>query len=77
MPIIALCHIDRMATWEKGKTEFECPHCGEKYECTYMNFPARDKGSFNCEKCGKEARSWDGCIDYFDFKLVDSKPGNM
>jgi hypothetical protein len=65
-----------MATWDKGETTFKC-QCGAVYECTYQDFPARDRGKQECEVCGATVHSWSGTRDYSDWKLVRrGQPGS-
>jgi predicted RNA-binding Zn-ribbon protein involved in translation (DUF1610 family) len=41
-----------MAAFEKGKSQFTCPHCGATYLCEYQDWPAKEVTLFECKKCG-------------------------
>ena len=58
-----------MAKWATGKQEFACS-CGAKYEAHYKDFPERERGSFNCLKCGIEVLKWKGTRDYLQWDLM-------
>ena len=59
-------------TWEKGTREFTCPNCGAIHSASYVNLPVRERGEFNCLKCGAlRIHHWNGGVDYDNWKLVD------
>ena len=58
-----------MGTWSKGSIEIVCEHCDAEHTADYQNLPVRERGSFNCLKCGKQAFKWNGGIDYSNWKL--------
>ena len=64
-----------MATWDKGTNRFTCKQCGAVYECTYQHLPSRERGTFECEDCGAVVHSWNGSLDYEDWKLVEHGHG--
>lgn len=53
-----------MATWDKTKYIIECEKCRKNYNVVKFELPVREKGLFNCTKCGHEIKRWNGGVDY-------------
>lgn len=43
--------------------------CDAVHTATQQNLPNRERGHFNCLKCGKEVLRWNGGVDYSDWQL--------
>jgi predicted nucleic acid-binding Zn ribbon protein len=53
-----------MATWDVTKYSAKCDKCGKKYNVEKFEQPVREKGRFNCTKCGNEMKNCNGSVDY-------------
>jgi uncharacterized protein with PIN domain len=65
------CHIGGMALSSTGIAEIRCEKCGARYRATYQDGPQRERGTFDCQKCGDTFWRWNGSRDWLDMKLID------
>jgi len=59
-----------MATFDVGRGEIDCPHCGSRHGYQYRELPHRDPGQQACLACGQVLLEWDSYQDYEDFWLL-------
>lgn len=41
-----------------------CPGCGMEYELTSIQYPVKENGQEDCQKCGATVKKWSGTRDY-------------
>jgi predicted Zn finger-like uncharacterized protein len=69
-PEASLISDGMVQTWHKGLGEdFQCPHCGARYEVSISGLRAKDNGSAICAVCNRIMAEWhDSAVPAFRLK---------
>ena len=54
----------------------ECAKCGSRYELIGCGETQRDRGSINCDVCGRELHSWNAAVTW-EARLIERKEDHL